>query len=663
MMQHLDELESAAAALHDEFMEPATGACEPGLPDGTALRYGALPAHEITQTVMAAARHAADADATLVLALLGHGFVPGRSNQLYFMGSESVNQDRASSVDVRGLLTNVVDNVRVNGVLTVIDTCVAAGGVPSMDEVLTGTRDGRTRVAMLLAASVGESAYSLKVSRELAALLRSGIAGAGDRLDIASVRHSLQMRVPQQTVARLEYDGDSAGTEGLWLAYNRLHHTMGSFTSMLGPIGIDELRDVLSALEPPASVSANIDLAGLAELGRLLETGSSVEHQHASRIIEVLRASVSTVEVLRRTMPEALSTPVLRKALGRLDAFGAPHSSDVSRLLTTEVDFVEHVALHRSGRNFPAERTLALFVVGLAYLVDKDPGVPALVHWAASVGATVPFNDALTDVAAAVTEDRLRLIVSLHASLSGTAWPEILDAWLLDAVGDVGREQFACTDSQQGVEAALRDAVGWAEELAFERNAKLHRIDIASPIGLLLRWRPEDVVFGRRLGTVYHVLSRWSGRLAPARGERWIITGVMRQLEQSQAENVGRNLDWLSTRDTSDLFRLKGLLIDGRYSYAVGTIEHPETADLLDLLLSHLPVVMWPHTGSTFSDSHRDRVERYWHRLPGEFHQAYCRHWTEDVVDPLVDVRAVWDDLDWLKFCASYRRVGGARRN
>ena len=52
-----------------------------------------LSSDEIRATVEDAIRYAGDQGATLVLALLGHGFTPGDAPTLYLMGTDAVEGD------------------------------------------------------------------------------------------------------------------------------------------------------------------------------------------------------------------------------------------------------------------------------------------------------------------------------------------------------------------------------------------------------------------------------------------------------------------------------------------------------------------------------------------------------------------------------------------
>ena len=79
------------------------------------------------------------------------------------MGKDSQIQVRLDAVNVQNLLLNAVDHPGVDGVIGVIDTCMAAGAVPPMGDVLAGCRGGRTRLALLLAAGVDQEAFEASV--------------------------------------------------------------------------------------------------------------------------------------------------------------------------------------------------------------------------------------------------------------------------------------------------------------------------------------------------------------------------------------------------------------------------------------------------------------------------------------------------------------------
>lgn len=651
-MSTLDDLDAGALALEAALVDDTRGACEPGLPDGRAACLGPQTAQEVTNTVLAAAQHAADNDATLVLALLGHGFVPGSSTQMYYMGHDSQDQVRATAVDVRSLLTAVIDDTRIPGVIVIVDTCMAAGAVPPIEEIIAGTRAGRGKVAMLLAAGVRQPAYDLQVSRALADILQQGLPGAGARLDVAAVKPRLQQLALGQSVARFEYDSAPGTSEGLWLGHNR-QHLSAPGTAALGPLARSSLDEAVTTAPISGAPVAAWDHNAVAALAREQATDAGPFGEHARRVASIVVATMRSAAFVRTTLGRKVTTAKLQQAMARVDALGMPRSvTGLDPEPANEQDFLEVVALRRTGAAWPAPRSLAFFMVALADAAGVDPNASEFDDWARAVGASVHLNDAREAVRSANEHNRLRLVVSLHASLTGDRWPESLEAWLVDETADPGRRQIPCTPSQLGVEEALREAVEWAEDEAGLRNLRLQRVDVAVPTGLLVQWRPEEAVYGRRLGIDYDVLTRWSRRLTPDRNQGWIITGIRRQLEDGPAE-----LGWLPDHLAQELAELGRQLQAGRYTYAVGLTRPPVTTEVLDLLLAHVPILLWPQAGVDFLQEQQRHLHGCWGQMPQALNEAYRRRWQLEDPNPVADLRAVWDDLDWVRFCAGYRRT------
>ncbi len=73
-------------------------------------------------------------------------------------------------------------------------------------------------------------------------------------------------------------------------------------------------------------------------------------------------------------------------------------------------------------------------------------------------------------------------------------------------------------------------------------------------------------------------------------------------------------------------------------------------ADLLERLLEHSPVVIWPCDHEEIMATHCTCLDEHWERLPIGFADAYRARWRGSL-EPLGELRAVWDDLDWLDFC------------
>jgi hypothetical protein len=76
--------------------------------------------------------------------------------------------------------------------------------------------------------------------------------------------------------------------------------------------------------------------------------------------------------------------------------------------------------------------------------------------------------------------------------------------------------------------------------------------------------------------------------------------------------------------------------------------------DVFATLLEQTPVLLWPQPGPATSD-HKSAIESEWHGLPLGLLAAYRDAWRDTSTrTPLVDMRAVWDDEDYLRFAANF---------
>lgn len=661
-MSELTRLRMAAGSLRDVFLDADLGGCQPGLPDYEALVCGELSAAEIEARVRDAIGYASHRGAALVLALLGHGFIPGTDPALYLMGWDSAEGIRDQAVDVGKLLIEAADRPGVKGVIGIIDTCTATAAVPPPSALAAGTLGGQTRLSLLMASSVYQPAYDMNLSHGLAELQRTGIAGAGPYLHMTEVVTSLRALVPAQNPVITVYDGDPFA-EPLWLARNQ-HVDPG--TSSPGPSGTAELTAALSALYPDRKPPASWDVQELYELRRKLEQAAlPPEGARVIRVLDSLIIARKTISFLRSFMAQGLSTPRLRRALAAPSGPGGPCvAAATDPAMITEVDAVERVALAYPRGDMSCKPQLARFVLELAEDAGLDPGSPQLRDWAASIEALVAFNNALEARNRQRVERRLRLIVSLHYGLTGD-WPEALGAWLLYDDEFYRHKDFDCTPDQPGAEDALGDAVDWAEDHADALGVPLRRVEVAMPVKVLLRWRPEEARPGlRRLGLDYNMLTRWSQRLDPQPAMRRINRNAARQLAEIAARPDGRRLHWLDDQEVSELSRLDEEFSTGRLAGAIGLLGDPgDNEELFELLLRFTPILLWPQA-ARLRVEHCRLVDSRWRLLPAGFLIAYRERWIAGRGDLMSDLRAVWDDEDWLKFCRElWMPPGGQSRS
>ncbi|MEV6676435.1 hypothetical protein AB0N09_06125 [Streptomyces erythrochromogenes] len=665
-MGPLERLEEAASGLYEVLTDPWLGACEPGLPHGrSALVSGdGLTSKAVRDLVEEAVGYAAEHHATLVLALLGHGFAPGRTSTLHLMCADSTEDLRHGAVNVGDLLSVAVDHPGVDGVLGLVDTCHAGGAPPPAEDLAGGARGGRSRLGLLMASSLGQPAVDLAFSRQLARILRAGRPGAGGTLGVSDVRMALRTEVNGQNITGFDYDGDGAAREPLWVARNARARE-GLLGGLGGPLATEELTEALAALDPPEPAPhSGLDLrTALSLRGELQDRPPGPARERALHAVDGLIVAVRTVEFVRDWIGGDLTTARIRQALhtmlaaeGRLPA-GGPDLTDIA--VIDELTF-NHPATDRDGR-----RTLARFVTLLGQVCGKDLRDPALGSWGQRIEAPVEVNDAVEQTVRRSDGGRLGLVVSLHASLTGD-WPEVLDGWLLLDGAMIHHEQFPNEAAdRRGAESAVEDAVLWAEEHAAALDLPLKRLDLAVPSALLLAWRPEEAGVAMLLGVRYEVRLHWSSRLTPDAVLRSIEPVVAERWESISRHRAGTPVDWLAHEDLADPHVLRGHLRNGRYARGIGLTRHPGAdARLMEMLLAYTPVLLWPHAAHEFPRERHGCLDRSWWAMPGALALAYRDRWrgVAGAGADLADLRAVWDDEDWLRFCRFFRAATPATR-
>ncbi|MFK4221794.1 hypothetical protein [Streptomyces sp. NPDC019890] len=657
-MQPLARLKSAAADLHDVLADSQLGACDPGLPDGRSLVTGeGLTSSWIRTVVSDAIRHAADRSASLILALLGHGFVQGSTTTLYLMGSDSTQEATDRAVNVSELLKSAANHVDIPSVLGVIDTCHATGALPAPQDLAAGTRGGRSRLALLMGSSVTQPAFDLSFSRALTGFIRAGVPGAGAVLGVEEALRELRSVVVGQDVTGTVHDGDPFAQEPLWLTRNACHHDVLP-GSLCGPLAREELASALGPLGPgagPEHTGLPLDLAAATERRATLRSlPPSLARDRALRAVDGVLIAIRTLNFIRSWMGAELTTARMRHALYAVLAAQQRTPPPVAEL--TDVAIVDRLVFDYPVADGDCRRSLAHFVVLLAHGAGKRLGDEESERWARSIDAQVAVNDAVEHVSGTQDERRLRLVVTLHASLTGD-WPEVIEAWLLRDGGLLHHEEFHCaTVDRRGAENAVEAAVAWAEDHAEVLDLPLRRLDIAAPGGLLLAWRPEEAGLGLRLGVQYDVVLHWSRRLTPDQLLRRIQRAVSDRWDAIAACDADVPVDWLAAEDTADRHLLRSRLRNGRYARGIGLMHGAGLDDqLMETLLAYTPVLLWPHTAEGFPKDRHGCLAQHWTTMPEGLVRAYRRRWRGEEAGDFADLRAVWDDREWLRFCRLVR--------
>ena len=663
-MERLRNLSSVATELHDVLRAPHLGDCEPGLSDGTSLIVDRpLRSDEIRDLVRSGYQYAGLRRAVFVLGLLGHGFTPGNSSTLYFMGKESQEEVRDGAVNVNDLLITAVEQPGVRGVIGLLDMCHAGGAMPTAHDLAAGVRGGRGRLSVLMASAVQQTAQGLRFSRTLSRVLKDGLDREVPVVDVGSAGRAMRPILGQDVVIG-EHDGDQSADRPLWLAWNARGRGTAPGGGLVGRRAREGVGAALAGLSSEDDsrqdwrVPADLREALALRDALLSSARHDVARHRGLDQVTALITAVTSVEFIRSWLGPDLTTGRLRRAFGLL--LGSERHVPESSPDLSDRDLLDYLAFERPAGE-DCRRWVTRFVVLLAHETGKDVDDPALLRWAERIDAQTLLNDAKDFARDSSGQRRLSLVVSLHSSLAGD-WPETLDCWLLRDGALFQRKQFRCaTRGQPGVEDALDDAVIWADDEATALDFRLRRVDVALPVGLLLKWRPEEAGVGEALGVRYDVVLHWSGRLAPTRLLKRLQSGVRDRWQAVATCTAGAPVDWVGAEESLQPQELQRALQHGRYPRGIGLAHHPGTREqLMEMLLGYTPVLVWPHQDTGRRAQWQRDLDRYWLSMPTSILQAYQRGWQGEDTDAIADLRVVWDSGEWLDFCRRLSLSGQA---
>ncbi|WP_245246391.1 vWA-MoxR associated conflict system protein [Streptomyces lonarensis] len=657
----MSDLDNAARSLHAALTEPSGGACTVSHAPRSLL-VGHPDQSEIEQEIRDCARAAGEAGAVLILALLGHGITSG--GNLYFMAGNSRSEELTTTVDVGSLLKQVIETPGLSGLIAIMDTCYAAGAAPDVKAIASGIRQGNTRLSLLMGAGQAEEAFELRFSKTITKIVQDGVEQAAERLSPEAVLRAVRLDggTVGQDIYRMDWDGAQFQEIGLWLAYNR-RHTARQVGRLLGPLACSELDQVLPAWR---AVPGGLDeMRQLEEVEKEALQWEPQQGARARALIEAVRHCIRTRALLAAWPGRELTSKVLRRSLvastPQADGLPTAAGNDLLR------DAVEYIRLRAPRVGQRSVVPLVQFVTSLAMATDVPPGHPDLRQWAVDLGADIDLNDAWEQWKERDRDMRLRLIISLHAAVSDE-WPESLTAWLLDGKNHYQHREFVCRPDRSGVELQVGTALSWASDLAESLDVPLKRVEIAAPAQLLVRWRPEETYYGRRLGDRHDVVLRWSERMQPPEHLFWINHEARHKLHAMAAAECGQRVHWIEEAETCLDGELQDCLESCPHDQAVALSHRPaKLGDIMVTLLTSSPIVLWPEEGSSqVSEDTRRYIDESWHHLPGKFSSMYrerrqngsmqSKDSSQPGHDGLHRLRAVWDDLDYLDFCRWFKK-------
>ncbi|MFC0108181.1 caspase family protein [Kibdelosporangium aridum] len=217
----LSFLPDTAREVSETLLDPSIGGCVPALPD-TPLLVDPTVA-ELDSAVTEAFERASEDEATLFIALVGHGEYT--YDDFYFLVRDTTlpPNSRTAFLLAQRIRELLAQHSLLDGLVLLLDTChagIAAQQVGSRWIQIVGQAGRRFEV---LTASDERTAANGCFSRQLVNVLRSGHPELGSRLRCPDMKAVLSGLCPAQTAVHLAFDGRreiAAGDEGLWLAKN-----------------------------------------------------------------------------------------------------------------------------------------------------------------------------------------------------------------------------------------------------------------------------------------------------------------------------------------------------------------------------------------------------------------------------------------------------------
>src|SRR5271166_5305402 len=214
-------LPQAAVDLHAVMTDPEVGGCTDAAPRGLLIDPTVA---EARAAIKEAFREAAAEEATLLLALIGHGTYAGRD--FYLLPHDGVEPpDSDTGVQLVQLVKEQHRLHPVDGLVVLIDTCFSGVGALAAATSWVSELEGALRFEVLTAAA-DRPAYDGCFTRRLVACLREGLDGVpGEYLRSEHVQGMIEGLCPYQKPQHPTYNAD----EGLYLAKNLAHArgTMG----------------------------------------------------------------------------------------------------------------------------------------------------------------------------------------------------------------------------------------------------------------------------------------------------------------------------------------------------------------------------------------------------------------------------------------------------
>ena len=235
-------LPQAAVDLHAVMTDPEVGGCTDAAPGGLLIDPTVAAAKA---AIKEAFRAAAAEEATLLLALIGHGTYAGRD--FYLLPHDGVEPpDSDTGVQLVQLVKEQHRLHPVDGLVVLIDTCFSGVGALAAATSWVSELEGALRFEVLTAAA-DRPAYDGCFTRQLVACLREGLDGIpGEYLRSEHVQRVIEDKCEYQKPQHPTYNAD----KGLYLAKNVVHARRSVGPSWAGTAAAETIQRLTAWLQP-----------------------------------------------------------------------------------------------------------------------------------------------------------------------------------------------------------------------------------------------------------------------------------------------------------------------------------------------------------------------------------------------------------------------------
>jgi hypothetical protein len=263
----LSFLPDAASDVASALLDPAVGGCVPALPERPFLVDPTVD--QLDDAITEAFARASEDEATLFLALVGHGEYT--ADDFYFLTKDTKlpPSSRTAFMLAQRVRELLGEHSMLDGLVLLLDTCHAGIAAQQAAGRWISIVSQAGRRFEVLTASDERTAANGCFSRKLVQVLRSGHPKLGERLRCPDMKTVLSSLCPMQTAVHLAFDGRrviEAGDEGLWLAMNSSEVWRGSAAAD-NPAAA-EIDRLTRDYEPPHQLASVVSLAQRTQLYR-----------------------------------------------------------------------------------------------------------------------------------------------------------------------------------------------------------------------------------------------------------------------------------------------------------------------------------------------------------------------------------------------------------